>query len=71
MDNCPGNYATFRMLGCKLSHSYDDLNTCTDIRNNMGIFFIALFDPPHLAKLGTFFQAIVFKYDSVCLQEQP
>jgi hypothetical protein len=26
------------MLGCKLSHSYDDLNKCTDIKNNMGKF---------------------------------
>jgi hypothetical protein len=56
MDNCPVNYATFRFLGCKLGHSYEDLNTCTDVQNNMGKYVMALFDPPHLAKLGTFFQ---------------
>ena len=59
MDNCPVNYATFRMLGCKLGHSYEALNTCTDITNNMGHFVMALFDPPHLAKLGRFFQTML------------
>jgi hypothetical protein len=56
MDNCPVNYATFRWLGCKLSHCYDDLNTCTDIKNALGKCVMALFDPPHLAKLGNFFK---------------
>jgi len=54
MDNCPVNYATFRWLGCKLSHSYEELDTCTDVKNNLGMYVMALFDPPHLAKLGTF-----------------
>jgi hypothetical protein len=53
MDNCPVNYATFRWLGCKLSHSYEDLDTATDVKNSMGNYVMALFDPPHLAKLGT------------------
>ena len=56
MDNCPVNYATFRSLGCKLSRNYRELNTSTDIKNNMGHFVMALFDAPHLAKLGKFFQ---------------
>ena len=62
MDNCPVNYATFKSLGCKLSHSYQDLNTSTDIKNNMGKFVLALFDPPHLAKLGKFFLYTFFLY---------
>ena len=53
MDNCPVNYATFRWLGCKLSRSYQDLDTHMDIKNNLGKYVMALFDPPHLAKLGT------------------
>jgi hypothetical protein len=56
MDNCPLNYATFRWLGCKLSRSYHDLDTGTDIKNNLGHYVMALFDPPHLSKLGKFFQ---------------
>jgi hypothetical protein len=56
MDNCAVNYATFRFLGCKLSRCYEDLNTATDIKNNMGKHVLALFDPPHLAKLGIFLQ---------------
>jgi hypothetical protein len=55
MDNCPVNYATFRRLGCKLSRNYEDLNTSTDMKNNLGKFIFALFDPPHLAKLGNLF----------------
>jgi hypothetical protein len=54
MDNCAVNYATFRFLRCKLSRCYEDLNTATDIKNNMGKHVLALFDPPHLAKLGIF-----------------
>ncbi len=53
MDNCPVNYATFRWLGCKFSRSYQDLDTHMDIKNNLGKYVMALFDPPHLAKLGT------------------
>jgi len=55
MDNCPVNYATFRRLGCKLSQCYEDLNTSTDLKNVLGKYILALFDPPHLAKLGNFF----------------
>jgi hypothetical protein len=56
MDNCALNYATFRFLGCKLSRSYNELDTCTDIKNNLSQYVMALFDPPHLAKLGKFLQ---------------
>jgi len=59
MDNCPVNYVTFRFLGCKLAHSYEALNTCTDVQNNMGKYVMALFDPPHLAKLGKFNQIML------------
>lgn len=51
MDNCPVNYSTYKMLGCKLSRNYQELNTATDIQNNLGQFVMALFDPPHLSKL--------------------
>jgi hypothetical protein len=59
MDNCAVNYATFRFLGCKLSSCYEDLNTAADIKNNMGKHVIALFDPPHLLKLGIFLKIIM------------
>jgi hypothetical protein len=55
MDNCPVNYATFRSLGCNLSRSVENLNSSTDIKNNLGKYVMALFDPPHLSKLGMFF----------------
>lgn len=51
MDNCPVNYATFRRLGCKFSRNFQELDTSTDIVNNMGKYVMALFDPPHLCKL--------------------
>jgi len=52
MDNCPVNYSTFRSLGCKLSRSFQELDPSTDVKNNLGNSVMALFDPPHLAKLG-------------------
>ncbi len=55
MDNCPVNYATFCKLGCKLSRTFQELNTCTDVKNILGKHVMALFDLPHLSKLGTFF----------------
>ncbi len=60
MDNCPVNYATFRRLGCKLSRNFQELNTATDVKNNLGKHVLALFDPPHLSKLGTFFIYTVY-----------
>jgi hypothetical protein len=54
MDNCPVNYSTFRKLGCTLSRTFQELDTCTDVKNNLGKYVMALFDPPHLSKLGTF-----------------
>jgi len=44
--------STFRSLGCKLSHNYQILDTATDILNNLGENVLALFDAPHLSKLG-------------------
>jgi len=54
MDNCPVNHATFRKLGCNLSRKFCDLNTSTDMKNICGKNVMALFDPPHLSKLGMF-----------------
>lgn len=54
MDNCPVNYATFRYLGCKLSRNFTEMNTATDMENTLGKYVLALFDPPHLSKLGKF-----------------
>ena len=51
MDNCPVNYATFCKLGCKLSRNFQELETSTDITNNLGKYIMALFDAPHLSKL--------------------
>lgn len=69
MDNCPVNYATFRWLGCKLSRTYEDLDTATDIKNTMGKYVLAVFDPPHLAKLGCFRQiTMVYIYFQTTLQ---
>lgn len=56
MDNCPTNYATFRRLGCNLARRFEDLNTATDIKNNCDKPILALFDPPHLSKLGKNFE---------------
>jgi len=58
MDNCPVNYATFRKLGCTLSRTFQELDTCTDVKNNLGKYVMALFDPPHLSKLGTFYSFV-------------
>ena len=55
MDNCPVNYATYRLLGCKLGRKCEHLDTSTDIVNNLGENVVILFDPPHLSKLGHFF----------------
>ena len=55
MDNCPVNYATFRKLGCNLSRKFCDLNPATDMKNVSGKYVMALFDPPHLSKLGICF----------------
>jgi len=52
MDNCPVNYATFKLLGCNLSRQLYDLNTETELQNVSGKHVLALFDPPHLSKLG-------------------
>lgn len=56
MDNCPTNYATFRRLGCILSRNYRELNTATDMKNIVGKNILAMFDPPHLSKLGKYFK---------------
>ena len=58
MDNCPVNYATFRFLGCQLKREYDQLDTSTDMVNNLEEYIVALFDPPHLSKLGISFNQI-------------
>ena len=55
MDNCPVNYATFRKLGCNLSRKFCDLNSATDMKNISGKYVMALFDQPHLSKLGICF----------------
>ena len=54
MDNCPGNYATFRELGCNLSRNFHELNPATDIYNSISKNVYIIFDPPHLCKLGNF-----------------
>jgi len=55
MDNCPVNYATFRRLGCHFARNYEALNSATDMKNIFGKHVFALFDPPHLSKLGKYF----------------
>ncbi len=69
MDNCPVNYAILRWLGCKLSPTYEDLDTATNIKNTMGKYVLAVFDPPHLTKLGCFRQiTMVYIYFQTTLQ---
>ncbi len=55
------NYTTYRSLGCKLCRSFKDLKTSSDIQNNLGKYVMALFDPPHVSKLGMFFNIIYLK----------
>ena len=62
MDNCPVNYATFRRLGCHLVRKYEDIRTATDMKNIAGKYVCALFDPPHLSKLGTYASVKFFVY---------
>lgn len=54
MDNCPVNYATFKRLGCRLARKYSDIKTATNMRNTAGKYILALFDTPHLSKLGKY-----------------
>ncbi len=63
MDNCPVNYATFKHLGCNLSRKVCDLNTATDLLNICGKNVLALFDPPHLSKLGKCVKFLNFNFD--------
>ena len=42
-------------LGVQLARNFNDLNTALDMKNNLGRNVLALFDPPHLSKLGKFF----------------
>lgn len=65
MDNCPVNYATFRRLGCRLARNYEDLNTCLDIKNNLGKNVLALFDSPHMSKLGKYFLRVAKKFYTI------
>ena len=41
--------------------NYNELNTSLDIKNNLGRNVLALFDPPHLSKLGKYFMCIQLK----------
>ena len=62
MDNCPVNYATFRRLGCHLVRKYEDIRTATDMKNIAGKYICALFDPPHLSKLGKYCKCQCFLF---------
>ena len=62
MDNCPVNYATFRRLGCHLVRKYQDIRTATDMKNIAGKYVCALFDPPHLSKLGKYCKSESFLF---------
>ena len=42
-------------LRVQLARNFNDLNTALDMKNNLGRNVLALFDPPHLSKLGKFF----------------
>ena len=50
-----------KRLGVKLVRNYNELNTSLDIKNNLGRNVLALFDPPHLSKLGKYFMCIQLK----------
>ena len=67
MDNCPVNYATFRRLGCYLTRKYHEINTATDMKNIAGKYVYALFDPPHLSKLGKYCKIISYLYTKKCI----
>jgi len=41
----------FLRLGVRLTRNYEGLSTSLDVKNNMGKFVMAMFDPPHLLKL--------------------
>ena len=54
----PHSDTTMQRLGVKLVREYNELDTALDMKNNLGRNVLALFDPPHLSKLGKYFMCI-------------